>query len=99
MGFDNVTAPKHYYSPNAIRVPQDESDGGINKPTTHMHIQALDVIKAWDLGFNLGNVIKYVLRAGKKDESKWLEDLKKARFYIDDEIKTLEKTIKHESPL
>ena len=39
--------------------------------------------------FNLGNVIKYVWRAGLKSTSP-LEDLKKARWYLDDEIKRLE---------
>ena len=42
------------------------------------------------MSFNLGNVVKYLWRAGKKDSSKELEDLKKARFYLDDEIKRLE---------
>ena len=43
------------------------------------------------LGFNLGNTIKYISRAGKKDPKKELEDLKKAKFYLDYHIKTLEK--------
>lgn len=53
--------------------------------------ETIKVIKAWDLGFSLGNVVKYISRAGKKDPSKLIEDLKKARFYLDDEIATLEK--------
>lgn len=40
--------------------------------------------------FNIGNAIKYLWRAGLKDESKHVEDLKKAIFYIQDEIKRLE---------
>lgn len=40
------------------------------------------------MNFNLGNVIKYVWRAGLKNDE--LEDLKKARFYLDDEIKKRE---------
>ena len=47
-------------------------------------IEAIDAIEAWGLGFNLGNVIKYVARAGHKGET--LEDLRKARWYIDREI-------------
>jgi hypothetical protein len=46
------------------------------------------VIKAWGLGFNLGNVIKYVSRAGKKDDI--IQELKKAQFYLNDEIANLE---------
>lgn len=50
--------------------------------------EAIKVIEAWRLGFNLGNAVKYVARAGKKGEA--LEDLKKARWYLDREIANLE---------
>ena len=40
--------------------------------------------------FNVGNAIKYLWRAGLKDDSKTIEDLEKAVFYIDDEIKRLQ---------
>ena len=46
--------------------------------------EAIKVIEAWDLGFNLGNTVKYISRAGKKGDD--LEDLKKARWYLDREI-------------
>jgi len=45
--------------------------------------------------FNIGNAIKYLWRAGLKadgDESKHIEDLEKARWYISDEIKRLKGT-------
>ena len=48
--------------------------------------EASDVIDDFELGFNLGNVIKYVLRAGKKTEDPSL-DLGKAKEYIDKELK------------
>lgn len=47
-----------------------------------------DVIREWNLNFNLGNCIKYVARAGKKDDI--IQDLKKARQYLDFEIEYLE---------
>ena len=47
------------------------------------------VIEDWDLNFNLGNVIKYVSRAGRKDDI--LKDLMKARQYLDFEIDRLER--------
>ena len=50
--------------------------------------EPIDVIKDWKLDFNLGNVIKYVARADYKDNK--LEDLKKAKFYLEHEIKALE---------
>lgn len=52
--------------------------------------EAIKVIEAWDLGFCLGNAVKYIARAGKKDVSLTVEDLKKARWYLDHEIAALE---------
>jgi hypothetical protein len=40
--------------------------------------------------FNIGNAFKYLWRAGLKDDRKTIEDLKKAIFYISDEINRLE---------
>jgi hypothetical protein len=50
--------------------------------------EAIDVIEAWDLNFNLGNTVKYISRNGKKDPDEYILDLEKARWYIDREIKT-----------
>jgi|TARA_R110000796_G_scaffold112692_3_gene224320 hypothetical protein len=47
--------------------------------------EAIKVIEEWGLGFNLGNAVKYISRADKK--GKKLEDLKKASWYINREIK------------
>lgn len=47
------------------------------------------VIRKWRLGFNLGSAIKYIARAGKKDPSKHIEDLEKAKRYIEMEIEDL----------
>lgn len=52
--------------------------------------EAIKVIRAWGLGFGLGNALKYICRAGRKRRSTRLEDLKKARWYLDDEIKAME---------
>lgn len=52
--------------------------------------EVLDVIEDWGLNYNRSCVIKYVARAGRKQNE--LEDLKKARFYIDREITNLEKS-------
>lgn len=57
-------------------------------------IEVIDITRHLD--FNTGNIIKYVLRSGVKseegmsDKEKALEDLKKARWYLDDKIKMLE---------
>ncbi len=50
--------------------------------------EAIKVIDAWGLGFCLGNTAKYIARAGKKNNG--LEDLKKARWYLDHEIEKME---------
>lgn len=50
--------------------------------------EVIDVINDWKLDFNLGNTIKYIARA--KHKGKELEDLKKARWYLDYEIRRLE---------
>ncbi len=52
---------------------------------TFSSIEVIDAIEAWDLGFHLGNVVKYVARAEHKGTP--LEDLKKARWYLDRAIK------------
>ena len=46
--------------------------------------EAINIIESYDMNFNLGNVIKYTLRAGKKLDS--VEDLKKAVWYLNREI-------------
>lgn len=53
--------------------------GGADNP-----YEAIKVIEAWDLGFCLGNTVKYIARADHKGRS--IEDLKKARWYLDREI-------------
>tara|TARA_R110002153_G_scaffold223675_2_gene376281 strand:- start:1740 stop:1967 length:228 start_codon:yes stop_codon:yes gene_type:complete len=50
--------------------------------------EAIKVIEAWDLNFHLGNVVKYISRAGKKSENN-IEDLKKAEWYLNRYIKLL----------
>lgn len=54
------------------------------------------VIEDWDLNFNLGNVVKYVSRAGRKDGCNVLQDLKKARQYLDFEIERCSKPVYHD---
>ena len=77
----------------------------INHPQhyTSGKIEVIDFIEDKGLNFNLGNVVKYVARAGHKKSSgksvdaKALEDLKKARWYIEREIATREKGMKKDA--
>ena len=69
------------------------SGDSINHPAHyggHTTYETIKVIEAWELGFCLGNAVKYISRAGKKDQAKTVEDLKKARWYLDREIQNLE---------
>ncbi|MFN7656388.1 MAG: DUF3310 domain-containing protein [bacterium] len=59
--------------------------------------EAIKVIDAWGLGFSLGNTVKYISRAGKKNQEKELEDLKKALWYLNHHIQTLESKLKENS--
>ena len=52
--------------------------------------EAIKVIDAWGLGFSLGNTVKYISRAGKKETDKELQDLRKALWYLQHHIETLE---------
>lgn len=51
--------------------------------------ETIKVIEAWQLDFNLGNTVKYISRAGKKGS--YLEDLKKAAWYLQREIERIER--------
>ena len=53
------------------------------------NMEPFDIIDAYDLDFYLGNAIKYICRAGKKDVTKTVEDLEKANTYIQCEIDRL----------
>lgn len=62
----------------------DEKDM-VNHPQHYQHgIEPIDYIESHNLNFNLGNVIKYVSRAPYKGTE--LEDLKKAKWYLEREI-------------
>lgn len=50
--------------------------------------EAIKVIEAWDLGFHLGNCLKYICR--RKHKGEYIENLKKARWYLDRYIRRLE---------
>jgi hypothetical protein len=75
MTTEAINHPAHWFCPSP--------HGGADNP-----YEAIKVIEAWGLGFHLGNTVKYIARAGKKDPT--LQDLKKARWYLDRQISTME---------
>lgn len=64
----------------------------VNRPShyTDGKIEVIEFIEDKNLGFCLGNAVKYIARAGKKDPTKEIEDLNKAKWYIERRIKELE---------
>ena len=69
----------------------------INHPShyTFGKIEVIDVIEDWELPYHLGNVVKYVARAGKKNKDKKIEDLEKAKWYLERYIKKIKKEVKN----
>ena len=65
----------------------------INHPTHYQgnRFEVIDIIEDFDLNFCLGNAIKYILRAGKKDD--FNADLRKAMWYIEREIRNSSKGV------
>jgi hypothetical protein len=73
-----------------VSIPDTPVDP-INPAHYRQGIEVIDFISSYKLGYELGNAVKYISRAGKKDPSKELEDLKKAQWYLDRKIDQLEK--------
>jgi hypothetical protein len=82
----------HYEKPLRKHIEQMNKPDAVNHPEhyggSESIYEAIKVIDAWKLGFCLGNVVKYISRAGKKGSK--LEDLKKAQWYLNHEIERLE---------
>lgn len=71
---DNVEHPSHYTS-------------GPKCPHCGQTVECITITREMD--FDIGNAMKYMWRAGKKDKAKEIEDLEKAIWYLRDKIKTL----------
>ena len=53
--------------------------------------ETIKVIEAWGLDFHLGNTVKYISRAGKKNTDKEILDLEKAKWYLERKLEILKK--------
>lgn len=94
--WDNIKELNEYFKEYVIPIKEDR----VNHPSHYTWlkdkcgIEVIDITR--HMNFNLGNVIKYVLRSGHKSEEgmsnkqKRIEDLKKAVFYLNDEINRIE---------
>lgn len=55
------------------------------------NMSVIDIIDEYELNFNKGNIIKYVLRSGKKSKDTEIQDLQKAIRYCQMEIERIQK--------
>lgn len=80
---------EHYYSDRSA-LPTYTPDPAVSPPhyKAANGLEAIDVIEAFSLGYRLGNVVKYVLRASRKGEA--LRDLRKAAWYLQRQIEKME---------
>ena len=71
----------------------DDENDPVNHPShyTDTKIEVMDYIEDKGFNFALGNAVKYISRAGRKDKNKTIEDLEKAEWYLNREIERLKK--------
>ena len=87
---ENPPADKHV---DLHKVADEVTRDNVNHPDhyTSGRIEVIDFIEDKELGFHLGNAVKYISRAGRKDADKTVEDLRKAVWYINRQIQRLER--------
>lgn len=74
-------------NPEKVKEARDDCFDAVNRPAHYCKdrkIQPIDVIEDWKLNFNMGSALKYISRAGRKDDK--IQDLEKAIFYLKHEI-------------
>ena len=86
---DNPPADKHV---DLHKVADEVTRDNVNHPDHYNHgkIEVVDFIEDQHLGFHLGNAVKYISRAGRKDPARTVEDLRKAAWYLNRQIERLE---------
>lgn len=79
INFKSLTNGEACYV-EAVKPPSDS----INHPDHYNtgRIEVIEAIEDWKLNYHLGNAVKYIARAGKKDPAKLVEDLEKAIWYV-----------------
>lgn len=85
-GTISISNPRYYTAPDLYEPVSDV----IKHPAHYCYskYEPKDVIRAWGLNFNLGSAVKYIARAGHKDDI--LQDLKKAKQFLEFEIQVIE---------
>jgi hypothetical protein len=92
VGYTSENDPKHLTLIEAA-VEEPRICDNVNSPShyTRFPVEVIELTR--HLSFTRGNAVKYIARAGHKDAAKEIEDLKKAIWYIQDDITQLEKAI------
>ena len=87
---ENPPADKHV---DLQKVADEVTRDNVNHPDHYNHgkIEVIDFIEDKELGFHLGNAVKYISRAGRKNPDKTIEDLRKAAWYLNRQIERLER--------
>ena len=91
---DKIDKPRKHLpgrNPDKTMINNVTTDN-VNHPShyTSGEIEVIDFIEDQHLGFHLGNAVKYISRAGRKDADRTIEDLQKAVWYINRQIQRLE---------
>jgi len=77
--------------PTGIKSGMGATDDKVNHPAHYNFgkFEVIEVIEDWNLPYHLGNALKYIARAGRKDKTKTEEDLRKAAWYVKRYIEVL----------
>ena len=94
---EEIYEPCQYWEEcvNEVKEETVKEDDPVNHPKhyTDGKIEVIEYIEDKNLGFCLGNAIKYISRAGKKEKDKEIQDLRKAMWYIERRIYELENNV------
>ena len=94
---EELYEPCQYWEECVDEVKEEivKEDDPVNHPKhyTDGRIEVIEYIEDKNLGFCLGNAIKYISRAGKKEKDKEIQDLRKAMWYIERRIYELENNV------
>jgi hypothetical protein len=98
---DASPAKGWYVDPSRLEIitsSKDTKEDVVNHPSHYKAggIETIDFIESKKLDYHLGNVVKYISRAGKKDPAKEIQDLEKAAWYLARKIEKM-KEAKDES--
>ena len=94
---EELYEPCQYWEERIDEVKEEtvKEDDPVNHPKhyTDGRIRVIVYIEDKNLGFCLGNAIKYISRAGKKEKDKEIQDLRKSMWYIERRIYELENNV------